>query len=372
MAIAVAGVDNSLLLPALLPHGIAIVSLAFVSPASRALRLICTLATVAFCLRAILLRPRDTFTSGNLAEYLFAVALHASCYLLILNISPPGTAKTAAARLQWGLNAIFSPRTGVHIDRLDPPTMTKRRFLFRRAIVAWLTWVAYSHLSSGILLPGEIYVEDWDPSHDSLIAQLRAGTLTLRALHIRLAFTLFVHFGAALVLNCAHGVCAVIAVGIFGSPHEAWPSLFGRLSEAYTLQRWYSHFWHKLSRKAFTLHAAVLTAWVPVPAVRRAMIVLLSFAISGVMHTVAAWKPGPCHSVAPFWTFCRTGVAVLLEQVVVVMYKKLHCALGLPWTRREELLWRVVGYSWVTFYWVEIGTRPIYAATRYHIEHQGS
>ncbi|KAK6429137.1 hypothetical protein LTR95_014718 [Oleoguttula sp. CCFEE 5521] len=206
MATTIAGVDTVLLLPALLPHGLAIFSLAFVPPTSRAFRLILTLATVALCLRAVFLRPRNTFTSGNLAEYLSAVALHASCYLLILNISPPSTAKTARAKLYWGLNAIFSPRMGVQIDRLDSPTMTKRHFLIRRAMMVCLSWVAYSRLSSGILLPGTIYVEDWHPSHDSLITQLRSGTLALRALHIRLALTIFVHFGAALVLNCAHSL----------------------------------------------------------------------------------------------------------------------------------------------------------------------
>nr|OQO30644.1 hypothetical protein B0A51_01530 [Rachicladosporium sp. CCFEE 5018] len=371
MAITVAGIDISLLVPALLPHSTAIISLAFVPPTSRTLRLVLALTTVALCLRAIFLRPRDTFISGNLAEYLSAVALHTSCYLLILNVSPPVSAETTGAKLQWGLNAIFSPRMGVHNDRLDPPDMTRLHFLVRRAIVAGLTWIVYSHLSSGILLPGEIYVEDWDSAHDSLIAQLRAETLTLRASHIRLALTIFVHFGAALVLTCAHSACALIAVGIFGSPHLAWPPLFGRPSEAYTLQRWYSHFWHKLSRKAFTLHAAVLTSWIPAPAVRRAMVALLSFAISGMMHTVAAWKPGPCQSVAPFWTFCCFGVVVLLEQAVIVMYKRLHTGLGLRCTRQERFFWRVVGYCWVAFYWVEIGTRPTYAAARCHIKHEG-
>lgn len=352
--------------PTLTAHAITALALAFVPPKSVVLRFAASAVTAAFCTETIRRCQKSIYEQSSYADYTFGLAFHTNCYLVLLNRSPPPTLKTAWQKFQWGVNALFSPRMGTQPYRRDPPNMTKAEFLFRRSIVAisvcafWL-WLREG---GGRFYPPNVDASMWAPSKAYMTPQILNGTLTLRDVWFRAALAFYAISGSALNMCGAHSICAIIAVGIFDSPLQSWPPLFGDIREAYTLRRWYSHFWHKAMRKAFTIHAAVVTekciGFRKHTVAGRSVIVLLSFFFSGVMHTVTSWQSrtgGPDDACLDNFSslryFTLYGVFLLLELAVQAAYIAAHDALRVPWTKAELVFWRLVGYCWVAFFLLE-------------------
>jgi hypothetical protein len=364
-----------LVLPTLFAHGLVTLALAFVPPNDTATRTATLVLAASACLQAIRVADHDSYEGESYSEYMFGMALHASCCLLLLRLQPPATAKTARAKLQWALNAFFSPRMGSPPTRTDPASTTKPQFLLRRLGVAASLCVLWHYLRAQAILPPYLGPADWAIGKDSMLPQLRSGTLTLRDLWFRVCIAFYMHASSVICLSVAHSVAALIAVGIFDSPHTSWPPLYGSLLEAYSLRRWYSHFWHLATRKALTLHAQLLASYIPGlrakdSQTRRIAVVFLSFVVSGMMHAVTTWPTGPCGNWLALWIFPRAGLVIISEQVVQAAYKALHSRLGIPRTRYETLFWRMFGYCWVAFYWVELGTKPAYE--QLHCESAGT
>jgi len=172
----------------------------------------------------------------------------------------------------------------------------------------------------------------------------------------------------SLLLIALHSVCAVVTVGLFNASPASWPPLYSSPLEAYTLRRFYGHFWHHLMRKAFIMNAAAITT--SVLRLRkntvglRVCVVMLSFAISGLMHTASGWLPGPCGRWRPLYVCLATGLAILAEQASHAGCVRVHTWLGLPWSRLERTLWYVIRYCWVGFWWLEVLSWSSFAATR--------
>lgn len=356
-----------MLIPAVSAHIVLAFALAFAPRQAKHLRFSATALVAALCLETIRRKRPDSIEESDFGDYMFGLAVHASCHLLLKNLSPGSALRSKTQKLQWAIHALFSPRMDVQLSKRDPPNMTKAAFILRRSAVAALGLIAWAYVRAWVLLPAEFGPWDVARSKDSMISQVLAGTYGLRELRIRAAFVVASHAGSALVINSAHCICAVFAVCVLDSPISEWPPLFGNIFEAYSVRRYYSHFWHKLMRKGFTLHSVILTekvfalrkeTWIG-----RAMVVILSFCISGMMHTITAWTPGPCQNLRPLWSFVEIGLVILFEQGVQQVYQRLHRSLGVHWTKVELVWWRVFGCCWVIFYWLS-SAGPLYKDMR--------
>lgn len=353
-------------LPTVAAHIIIASSLAFVSPYATTARLAASAMTAVICFEAIRRCNKDTSESSSYADYMFGLAFHTNCYLVLLNLSPPSNLKTAWQKLQWGTNALFSPRMGTKPYRRDPPTTTRKQFLTRRLTVALAIGALWIYIRDGSrFYPEDLEPSDWHPSKTYMTPALLNGTFTLRDFWLRAVIAFHAYSGSALTICGAHTVCALIAVGVFDSPLQAWPPLFGDVTQAYTLRRWYSHFWHKAMRKAFTIHAVVATekrlGLRKHTILGRSVIVLLSFFFSGIMHSVTGWKSGPCSDhFAPVRSFTLFGVAILFEQAVQSAYLEAHRRLRVPWSDLELVFWRLFGHCWVAFFLLEFTITSAY------------
>lgn len=361
-----------LLIPAFSAHAVLASALAFVPPQCRLLRASGTILTAAICLETIRRRRPGSVEEADFGDYMFGVALHSSCYLLIKDLEPAETLRTKTEKLKWAVPALFSVRMGVAPPWRDPPDMTKSAFVLRRSAVALAGLLAWSRIRGLALLPNDFGPWDVTPDKDSMISQLLAGTFGLRELWIRAAIVLSGHSGSALVINTAHCVFSVLAVSILGSPMADWPPLFGSIFDAYSVRRYYSHFWHKMMRKAFTLHAVILVERAfglrKGKAAGRSVIVLVSFFISGMMHTITGWTPGPCQSIRPLWGYVQVGLVIIVEEAAQRIYKKLRRMSGIRRTKAEVTWWRLFGYCWVVFYWLA-STGPVYKSMRCSYQH---
>jgi hypothetical protein len=363
---AIAHFARDAFLPTVTAHIIIASSLAFISPHATSIRIAASVVTAALCFEAIRRCNKRTSEESSYADYMFGLAFHTNCYLVLLNLSPPSDLTTTWQRLQWGTNALFSPRMGTKPYRRDPPSTTKREFLMRRITTAIAIGTFWLYIREGLrFYPCDLGPEDWDSRKTYMTPGILNGTLTLRDLWFRVVLAFYAYSGSALTICGAHTVCALIAVGIFDSPLQDWPPLFGNITQAYTLRRWYSHFWHKAMRKAFTIHAVVVTEkglglrkhTIP----GRSVIVLLSFFFSGVMHSVTSWHSGPCSDhFAPVRSFMLFGIFILLEQAVMSAYLEVYRRLRIPWTGLELVFWRLFGRCWVVFFLLEFTITSAY------------
>jgi hypothetical protein len=363
---AIARFARDAFVPTIAAHIIIASSLAFISPHATSIRIAASAVTAALCFEAIRRCNKGTSEESSYADYMFGLAFHTNCYLVLLNLSPPSSLMTTWQRLQWGTNALFSPRMGTKPYRRDLPNTTKREFLMGRMTVAIVIGTFWLYIRDGLrFYPGDLGPDDWDSRKTYMTFGLLNGTLTFRDLWFRVVLAFYAYSGSALTICGAHTVCALIAVGVFDSPLQGWSPLFGDITQAYTLRRWYSHFWHKAMRKAFTIHAVVVTEkglglrkhTIP----GRSVIVLLSFLFSGIMHSVTSWRSGPCSDhFAPVRSFMLFGIFILLEQAVQSGYLEVHRRLRIPWTHLEVVFWRLFGHCWVVFFLLEFTITSAY------------
>lgn len=367
---ATARFTKQVFVPTLTTHVLLAFALAFIPSRNTTARSAVSAIIAAICMETIRRCGKESYEEASYADYMFGMAFHTNCYLVLLNLSPPPTLKIAGEKLHWGVNALFSPRMGTKPYRRDPPNTTKRDFLLRRLTVAICIVTTWLYIrKGGRFYPKNMGPEDWKASKTYLTPQILNGTFTFRDFWFRAVLCFYSYSGSALCICGAHTICALIAVGIFDSPLQSWPPLFGDITHAYTLRRWYSRFWHKAMRKAFTIHAVVVTERLfnlrKHTVAGRSIIVLLSFLFSGVMHSVTGWQTSPCvNNFAPVRSFMLFGVFILLEHAVQIAYFVAHEKVGIPWTKPERVFWRLLGYLWVAFFLMESTVSSSYSFFR--------
>lgn len=348
---------------AIAAHAVAAITMAYIPPKQTAERVTAVIAIASLCFRAIAAADRTGDEGQSHAEYMFGFILHANCFLVLLQLAAPRAGKTAWDRWKWACVTLFTPRRMLR----TPPRPKKRRpqdrwiFMGLRLLQVFFLGNAYEYLRNYDLLPFGIEPFDLLPEKDFMLIDLYHNTLTRRDILIR-AETAFLSLAMpALLLSTAHSLFSVIGVLILEDDPADWPPLFGNILDARSVRRWYSHFWEQLMRKAFTINAAFFTRRVlrirPGSVQGGAFITLLAFAMSGFMHTVSGWTPGPCASWMPMWTYMATGVVILVERAVQAGYARVvHSKRGLGWRWKvwEIWGWRLIGYCWVVFWWLEV------------------
>lgn len=156
-----------------------------------------------------------------------------------------------------------------------------------------------------------------------------------------------------LFLSAFHDFLAIffIAAGIDQS--WEWPPLFGPLTQAYTMRRFWANFWHRLVYKSFNVHAATFTKTIGIPqgtSFSRILNNCLVFVQSAIMHAiVTALYGGGCawgRGTMVFW--CIQPLSFVLEAVVQYNWKQFRKS-SLSWMNQSVLsvFETVVGYGWV-------------------------
>ncbi|KAH7391088.1 hypothetical protein DE146DRAFT_680111 [Phaeosphaeria sp. MPI-PUGE-AT-0046c] len=152
-----------------------------------------------------------------------------------------------------------------------------------------------------------------------------------------------------------HSLFALFFVSLrFDAPGEWSMSLFGPLSEAWSVRRYWGKHWHNYIYHSFSGHTKVVTrGWL---GMRRGHLSTrlientMVFAASGVMHTAVRWVQsggdGGDYWVITFW-YMGQMVPIIIEDVVQKYWRQKKKELGIKdskWLLRAE---RVLGYLWV-------------------------
>jgi hypothetical protein len=193
-----------------------------------------------------------------------------------------------------------------------------------------------------------------------------------RVLRLRLAMVYDVCISDALWFTSIHSVFAILYVVVLrlDMPHE-WTPLFGPLSSAYTVRRYWGIYWHDFIRESFSAHTKLITrrscGWVKTSALRRVVENSAVFVVSGAMHAVVLFvqTQGRGNMSCVFMWFSGQMLPIIVEGVVWDLWvrsglrARVEGRVGNAGVLRVE---RVFGYIWV-FGWM-IWSVPMYLITK--------
>lgn len=152
-----------------------------------------------------------------------------------------------------------------------------------------------------------------------------------------------------------HSVCAVFFVGSgLDKPWEWSMSLFGPLSTAWSVRRYWGKHWHNYIYLSFSSHAKIVTrGWMGMQRgriVTRLLENTMVFAASGVMHTLIRYIQSGSEGwdcwVITFW-YMGQMLPIIIEDIAQNWWKTKKVELGINDTRPLLVAEKVVGYAWV-------------------------
>lgn len=166
------------------------------------------------------------------------------------------------------------------------------------------------------------------------------------------------------MLDAADDALAIISVVILRLDRpEDWPPLFGSLSEAYSIRRFWGKFWHRLVVRPYSKFGKLFSRRIvglrPHSEADRILVFFTVFCLSGVAHAfVAWWELGQC----AYWTrdiawFGGNFGAGAFEMIVVRLLRSLALRMcwAKPWRQMSETPFfaKAVGFAWVFgfFFW---------------------
>lgn len=191
-----------------------------------------------------------------------------------------------------------------------------------------------------------------------------SDSITARETLMRAFWAFYWAWCSFAMLDAADAALSIISVVVFRLDRpEDWPPLFGSLSEAYSIRRFWGKFWHRLVVRPYSnfgrYAARRIVGLRPDSKAERMTTLFAVFFLSGVAHGVVAWwELGQC----AYWTrdvawFCGNFLAGALEVVVARVFRQ--CTLKMGWTNHwrhvneSSGLLRAVGFAWVFgfFFW---------------------
>ncbi|KAL6708276.1 hypothetical protein ACN47E_003200 [Coniothyrium glycines] len=158
-----------------------------------------------------------------------------------------------------------------------------------------------------------------------------------------------------LILSMYHDIFAIIFIASGLDEDWEWPPLFGPITEAYTMRRYWSIFWHRLIYKSFNVHAAALLGCLGMnhrTALHRFLKNSLVFLLSAVNHALISWRVGDrcAGRDAKYWLL--QPIAFVVEGLVAYHWKKLRSNwLTKAHPKMVSTFERCAGYVWV-FLWL--------------------
>ena len=156
-----------------------------------------------------------------------------------------------------------------------------------------------------------------------------------------------------------HCVFAVFFVGIGLDEPEEWSlSLFGKITNAWSVRRYWSKHWHNFVYHSFSGHIKCVTrGWLGMR--RGTLSTRLTentavFFLSGLMHSLVRWQSDPRGDIwaITVWYICQM-IPIISETILTDIYRRLrgHMAMGMgfkddvKWLSRAEYAF---GYLWVS------------------------
>ncbi|KAA1468428.1 hypothetical protein DENSPDRAFT_927349 [Dentipellis sp. KUC8613] len=170
------------------------------------------------------------------------------------------------------------------------------------------------------------------------------------------------------MINVHYSLCAVLAVGAGLSGTDAWPDMFGRWADAWTVRRFWGRTWHQLLRRNVTSPGRLLAKTLGFQRGTSGSSytqLYTAFLLSGLLHTGGdymasgsasrflqsfATTPLLAHSLT---FFLAQALAITLEDGVIALGRRV----GFKESRRTRALgyaWTFAWFAWSTAFWADL------------------
>ena len=201
-------------------------------------------------------------------------------------------------------------------------------------------------------------IEDFSPTQRVYFRRLFFGSSQVTASETMLRAFFAVHWIWInfIALHFTQTAVAILFSFIlcWDEPWE-WPPLFGSPLEAYSLRRFWSHFWHRIVYRPYTTYGLWVSRTLfrfPCGSVaEKVSVSIFVFLLSGVTHALVTWQSTGCGHWGDIQWFMLNGIATMGETMVVKWWvrsfsnrnnKKMYET----WVKKERL-YQLVGYAWV-------------------------
>ncbi|CAH0017829.1 unnamed protein product [Clonostachys rhizophaga] len=154
----------------------------------------------------------------------------------------------------------------------------------------------------------------------------------VRATVLRLHWVLIQVVPDYLTLSSYHDVLAIIGVATGVDDPSEWPPMYGSITEAYTMRRFWSSFWHLLIYRSFSTFSRSILSILGFNGrhpISRYTHNILVFFLSGIMHEIVPWLLTPdqcikcgCHH--QIWRFVLQVFGMMVEGAVQFVWSKLE------------------------------------------------
>ncbi|KAL3293350.1 signal peptidase I [Colletotrichum asianum] len=252
--------------------------------------------------------------------------------------------------------------------RLNPKAIWSSRalFLIQRVLKVGLLLIINSLVSKArIYLKSDLldFTPDKYPIIRPMISQLvlhcsrddcTYSPVSQRQILVRI-FTVFSWIWSNfLILESYHALLSTTFV-LFGIDNpEDWPPLFGSMADAWTVQRFWGRFWHRIATPTLTTWTRIILRikHEPQTTFEKATVAFGVFFLSGIMHMTAAWRTGEGYVHLDVVFFCANFFAIAVEIVVSRAWMQVvrRAKLKPGAEARVCLASRWFGYLW-TFAW---------------------
>ncbi|WEW59105.1 hypothetical protein PRK78_004574 [Emydomyces testavorans] len=212
----------------------------------------------------------------------------------------------------------------------------------------------------------------WQPAFavDKQYVFRRVTQVSLEELAIRTGAVLGSGVVGAAVLVQMHSFAAAVMVGLGIHDADEWPALFGHISDAWCLRRFWSLFWHQNMRHPFVSHASYITHNIfHIPTrnkiLTRHLRVFIVFALCALLHLLtdnAAGVPFEESGAISFFMALCFGIA--LEDMFFFIF---HSAGGerAESSRSRLFTSNALGYVWTLTFMVWTAPVWIYPIVRH-------
>jgi hypothetical protein len=164
-----------------------------------------------------------------------------------------------------------------------------------------------------------------------------------------------------LILDTCHVVLSIFFVAVLriDGPQE-WLPLFGTPLEAYSIGRFWTRFWHRLTTPACISSGHRITrnllSMRPGSRSEKILVAFWTFLVSGLFHAISDWQAGDStNPLRDIKFFLTSFVFIMMELQVAKLFKGLlsiHGSYGRMF--RFAVVARLAGYAWVLcfFFWI--------------------
>ncbi|PLN84691.1 membrane bound O-acyl transferase family-domain-containing protein [Aspergillus taichungensis] len=267
--------------------------------------------------------------------------------------------------------------------------MTRELFLLHQtasilseSIIQEVIWRAFRHC----------FDAHWQ-EHFARNAEFLFLGASLTQLGARVAATLLFWAGTYCLLDAAYLFVSVLSVAFgFTQPHE-WPPLFGSLTDAYSVRRFWGKFWHQLLRHPVIFFSkaatSAITRILPTSISRhqRTISLFLIFMASGLTHSltdIQYRRYGLTDTFPVLRFFAASFLAFVLETAWIRVYRAGRSKAGKGFNRFYDgvdslpgrvvprlSVERMVGYMWVAAWICSLTPSLVYPPLRV-LEHKAS